>query len=444
MRTFKFFSLLIIGLLIITAIPFLFVTFQDEIFNENYRIESFKVPDLFLRDSLDGQEASKRLLQEMQTMISISGIEPKHKYIDSIQKESKFLGLNPNPIIHFLKRIFGKEDKIISAEIKKQDLKFEIILQVSNLNKSIPNIKIESQDPNQSHILDELIEEIAIQLLETIEPFTLVNYYLNNGLLDRLEIFIGKLIHTNSVEEKSFGFFIRGYLFLIKTEYKKAIEQFEKAIEVNPNYANAYYNWGLALYELDDNVGAIEKYKKAIEINPDDTFTYNNWGLALSEIGDHKSAIEYYKKAIKLEPNRFDIYDNLGWSLYELGNYSDAILNFKKATEINSDYANAYLNWGNALEALGNEKAAIEKYQVTIQKYETQLIKEPTFYFHYISIAEANAFLKNKEGFYKNFEIGLKNGIKLTKNRITEKPYNYYSQEELFQNLMKKYSGLEK
>ena len=51
-------------------------------------------------------------------------------------------------------------------------------------------------------------------------------------------------------------------------DYNGAISDYTKAIEINPNYAKAYYNRGLTKRNLKDFNGAISDYTKAIEINP--------------------------------------------------------------------------------------------------------------------------------------------------------------------------------
>ena len=83
-------------------------------------------------------------------------------------------------------------------------------------------------------------------------------------------------------------------------QYQEAIIHFEKAIELNPNSAEAYNNWGFALNELKQYEEAIEKYKKAIELNPNNVNAYNNWGVALNELEKTDEAIEKYKKATEL------------------------------------------------------------------------------------------------------------------------------------------------
>jgi tetratricopeptide (TPR) repeat protein len=67
-------------------------------------------------------------------------------------------------------------------------------------------------------------------------------------------------------------------------KYDEAIKAFEKAIEVNPNDLDAWYNKGVALGKLCKFDEAIKAYDKAIEINPNDSDVWYNKGLALDSL----------------------------------------------------------------------------------------------------------------------------------------------------------------
>ena len=86
-------------------------------------------------------------------------------------------------------------------------------------------------------------------------------------------------------------------------KFQEAIECYDKAIEINPDDAEAYYNKGNTLYNLGEYQQAIECYDKAIEINPDGVEAYNNKGNTLYKLGEYQQAIECYNKAIKLDKN---------------------------------------------------------------------------------------------------------------------------------------------
>ncbi len=61
-------------------------------------------------------------------------------------------------------------------------------------------------------------------------------------------------------------------------EHEEAMKDYDKAIELNPQYAEAYNNRGIAKAELGRNEEAMKDYDKAIELNPQYAEAYNNRG----------------------------------------------------------------------------------------------------------------------------------------------------------------------
>ena len=96
--------------------------------------------------------------------------------------------------------------------------------------------------------------------------------------------------------------------------FSGAISDYNKAIEINPNYSNAYLNRGVAKRKLKDYYGAISDYNKAIEIDPNDTDLYVNKSIEKEIIGDIEGACLDAKKAVfmgdKASDNKKWINDN--------------------------------------------------------------------------------------------------------------------------------------
>ncbi len=107
----------------------------------------------------------------------------------------------------------------------------------------------------------------------------------------------------NSAEE----YFISGVGKLASGDYQGAINDFNKAIEINPKDADAYYNRGFAKAKLGDYRKAIEDFNKAIEINPNYAMAYHNRGFAKIKLGQKDSGCQDLSKAGEM--GDMDAYD---------------------------------------------------------------------------------------------------------------------------------------
>lgn len=157
----------------------------------------------------------------------------------------------------------------------------------------------------------------------------------------------------------------RGNAYLSLGNYQQAIEDFNKAIELDPNYAKAHNNRGLAYGSLGKYDLAIENFDATINLNNRESRAYYNRGNVFKALGNYQKAIEDYNRAIELNPKKADDYNNRGNTFLKLNNYQRAIEDFSMAIEFNPKYDKAYLNRGVAYEKLGNYKQAIIDYQIS-------------------------------------------------------------------------------
>ena len=87
-----------------------------------------------------------------------------------------------------------------------------------------------------------------------------------------------------------------------------------------------YINSARTKLDLGDYTGAIQDYNKAIELNPDDGFAYEMRGYAKDNLGDDKGAIQDYSRAIELDPEtNSSAYYKRGLNEIDLGDYTGAI-----------------------------------------------------------------------------------------------------------------------
>lgn len=93
---------------------------------------------------------------------------------------------------------------------------------------------------------------------------------------------------------------------------------------------------------MGDKDGALKDYDKAIDLNPNESDAYFNRGIIKDDMGKKEDALKDYDIAIKLNPNDYGAYFNHGIILYNLGEKEDAIKDFSKAIELNPNFTLAY------------------------------------------------------------------------------------------------------
>jgi len=97
-------------------------------------------------------------------------------------------------------------------------------------------------------------------------------------------------------------FFERGNKRATTGDTKGAVEDWNRAIELDSKFADAYYNLGLVHYNSSDFSGAIEYWNKAIAANPKHTDAYYNRARAYIDIKQYEKALIDLNKVIELDP----------------------------------------------------------------------------------------------------------------------------------------------
>lgn len=85
-------------------------------------------------------------------------------------------------------------------------------------------------------------------------------------------------------------------------EYEKARDMFKRIIEIDPSNYRAYYNLGIANFNLSKIEEAKECYEEAIKIKPDYKHCLYNIGLVYENEGAFQEALNYYEKALEIDP----------------------------------------------------------------------------------------------------------------------------------------------
>jgi tetratricopeptide (TPR) repeat protein len=148
-----------------------------------------------------------------------------------------------------------------------------------------------------------------------------------------------------------------------KGQYKAAVIEWKKALELGPDDASAHMNLGVALAGSGKLDEAIAQYQKALELSPDNPESHLNFGIALAGKGDLNQAIAHYQKALEINPEYPEVHNNLGVALAAAGKLDEAIGHYQKALGVNPEYPEVHNNLGVALARTGKLDEAISHFQ---------------------------------------------------------------------------------
>lgn len=153
--------------------------------------------------------------------------------------------------------------------------------------------------------------------------------------------------NTNIKELSSIEWFEKGWILGRSDNSNDAIDAFNKSIDLNPKYAEAYCYRGLHYAKLNNNNQAMKDCKRAIELNPKFALAYLCSGLIYSQLLKHHQAILEFNKAIEFDPKLPISYCGRGLSYFALGNRNQAIEDMKTAAKLGYSEANDLLTkWG--------------------------------------------------------------------------------------------------
>lgn len=125
------------------------------------------------------------------------------------------------------------------------------------------------------------------------------------------------------------------------------------------NLSWAYNNRGNAYSAKGQYVRAIEDYDEAIRLNPDNANAFTGRGIAQKNNGQLDRAMEDYNQAIKLDPNHANAFNGRGNIHYLKREYGRAIEDYDQAIKLNPNHANAHYARGLARELKGDLPGAV-------------------------------------------------------------------------------------
>jgi tetratricopeptide (TPR) repeat protein len=171
-------------------------------------------------------------------------------------------------------------------------------------------------------------------------------------------------------------YYLRGKVYHEQQASQKARQDFDKAVRLRPDYAQAYFELGLTRADLHDDVGALAALEKAVALEPDDADAQRELGASYLRAGDAKRAVAHLQAAARLRPDDRDVLYALARALRADGRMEEAEPLMRRLSEAaqeqavhDSDVLQAgeLNNAGIALEREGQFTAALEKYRAALK-----------------------------------------------------------------------------
>lgn len=175
---------------------------------------------------------------------------------------------------------------------------------------------------------------------------------------------IDKVMGINELNANAI--FLRGVVFLETGDTALAVRNFQRAIEISPDYLEPNMQLGI-LYSLRKNKLAIEYFNNVLNIDPSSIEAKYSIAMFYQETGLYAEAMAVYESMLLENPSFVYARYNLGYiELVYLKNYEKAISHFEKAVEIHPDYPDAFYNMGFCYELLGDIQKSLDNYRKAI------------------------------------------------------------------------------
>ncbi|MEI7431099.1 MAG: tetratricopeptide repeat protein, partial [Betaproteobacteria bacterium] len=149
--------------------------------------------------------------------------------------------------------------------------------------------------------------------------------------------------------------------------HEEALSHYDHAIQLKPDYAEAWSNKGITLHELKRHEEALSHYDHAIQLKPDYAEAWSNKGITLHELKRLEEALSHYDHTIQLKPDYAEAWFNKGVTLHELKRREEALSHYDHAIQLKPDYTEAWSNKGVILHELKRLEEALSHYDHAIQ-----------------------------------------------------------------------------
>jgi tetratricopeptide (TPR) repeat protein len=198
-----------------------------------------------------------------------------------------------------------------------------------------------------------------------------------------------------SVEERDLAnqHLDRSISFAMCGKIDQAITEAKKAVEIDPDFSQAYNKLGDYYLKKGQVNEAIDVYRKSIVLNPDNENSHFDLGRSLAMVGKYDEALECLNKALDLNPDHGETYCHTGLVYIELGDPERAITNLETALQHDRENVMANYLLAIAKQKVGKENEAYTVFKNVIDRYTTLTKVKGNFAEGYYYIGKSHFYM---------------------------------------------------
>lgn len=193
--------------------------------------------------------------------------------------------------------------------------------------------------------------------------------YAERGLYDKALALYEQLLDYDPNQhylERVYANMARAYIG--KHAFDQAIDYYQKALEIDPEYEDAYLGLARVNMEREQYGKAARIYQLALELNPQSAVVYNQLGNLSFVQGNYDEAIEHYQKAIELNQFYIEAYNGLGLSYAGKGEIDKALSLYQQVLRIDPDATVIRNSLGSLYMSQGEIENAISEFMESLQR----------------------------------------------------------------------------
>ncbi len=328
----------------------------------NIVLEPLLVPTPFIEQGYTPEITTNRILDEIARINELS----------TTTKDKKNIGVKqPGDQLANLQAVHGVDVRMVQSVIqellgiKKEKIAGEITFHKEN-DRIIYHVRIRSLPQNilivdvkTSSSITEVIKEVAIKLIEKLDPAVAASYYRWSKDIDSSLRLVDEALRNNDSYDDNYALIGRAQIYIARKKYELAQQDLDQIFKNNPKFVPAMTTQAYLLNEQGQYEKAMEFALKAKSYWPERWQPYVNIGHAADGLGNKDEADAAYRLAIAYNPSWPSVYDELALFFVERGKndfaehiYNKGLLKFPTNPEL-------LLNYGRFLLAAGRQEQAL-------------------------------------------------------------------------------------